>query len=307
MAASEEELGRAPAEAAPASALRARLADWGRFVLPAIAVAVTVGGLQSYAFYRTFTPRVEDANRLLFDLVVESSGHAMYERVAGQVRQLENDGGDRYASLREAWGTFLQQFSAAPDTAIAGLRGELETLEAANGEDPALARLLADVRRFEAMHVDRYGTLLERIDDPPFWLWPTARLLVRYSDAGDVVTLNRALHLAQVGEIGTARVLLSGLRASTDDPRMLGLVYYVLGRLEFDLFRTRPDAELYMQSVQYVRQSLQSDPGFELAQRFLDYLLSLSQEQAVPRAGEGKPTTPSEGEGAAVSADERRF
>lgn len=307
MAVIEPELGRPATRAERPPVLRERLADWGRFTLPAIAVALIVGGLQSYAFYRTFTPRVEHANRLLFDLTVESSGYAIYERIAGQVRQLENDGGDRYSGLGEAWGTFVQQFSAAPDTAIAGLRRELEALGSADGDDLALARLLADLRRFEAMHVDRYEPLLQRLDQPPFWLWPTAQLLSRYSDAGDIVTLNRALHLAQVGEVGTARVLLAGLRASTDDPHMLGLVYYVLGRLEFELFRARPEADLYAQSVQYVRQSLQSDPGSELAKRFLDYLLSLQQEEAVPRAGEGKPTTPSEGEGAAVSADERRF
>jgi hypothetical protein len=307
MAAIEAEVSRTAADAEQPVGLRERLAGWGRFMLSAFAVAVTVGALQSVAFYRTFTPQVEQANRLLFDLVVESSGHELYERIAGQVRELEDGGGDQYSSIGDAWNTFHEQFSTAPVAAIAGLRGELEALASAGAPDPVVTRLLADLRRFEAIHVDRYELLLEGLDDPPFWLWPTARLLVRYSDAGGAMTLNRALHLAQVGEVGTARVLLTGLRASTEDPRMLGLIYYALGRLEFELFRARPDAELYTQSVQYVRQSLRSDPGLELAKRFLDYLLSLSQAEAVPRAGEGKPTTPSEGEGAAISADKRRF
>lgn len=284
-----------------------RLIRYGRFVVPAIAAAAMIAGLQSVAFYRTFTPRVEDANRLLFDLVVESSRKDLYEGIGAQVRTIEHTGVNRSSSMRDARRRFHEQFSAAPMAAIADLRAALEMLEPGSDREQAVALLLADLGRFEAMHVDRYEQLLERLDAPPFWLWPSAQLLARYSEVGEVMRLNRALHLAQLGEVGTARVMLAGLRASTKSPRMLGVVHYLLARLEFELFRARPDAELYSQSVQYVRQSLQADPNSELAKRFLDYLLSLSQAEAIPQAVEGEPTTASEGEGAAVSADERRF
>lgn len=289
------------------AAFNQRLRRYGRLVLPAIAVVAIVAGLQSVAFYRTFTPSVDHANRRLFDLVVESSRKELYEGIAVQVRELEHADEDRSPGLSGAWRRFNEQFSAAPATAIAALRVELGALEPGGAPDSAVGRLRADLRRFEAIHIDRYEPLLERLEDPPLWLWPTGHLLARYSGVGEVMRLDRALHLAQVGEIGTARVMLTGLGASTESPRMLGLVYYVLGRLEFELFRTRPDAELYARSIQYVRQSLQSDPDSELAKHFLDYLLSLGRAEVIPRAGGGEPTTPSEGEGAAVSADERRF
>jgi len=73
------------------------------------------------------------------------------------------------------------------------------------------------------------------------------------------------------------------------------------------LFRATPEAEYYEQSLQYLRQSLAADPDMDLAKHLLDFLLSLPLAATAPQAAEGRPEVPSEGEGAAVSAEKRIF
>ena len=88
---------------------------------------------------------------------------------------------------------------------------------------------------------------------------------------------------------------------------MLGRVYYLLARLQFQLFLETPEVEYYSQSLRYLRESLAADPEAELPRRLLDFLLSLSASATAPQSAEGRPETPSEGEGAAISAEKRVF
>lgn len=287
-----------------------RFVRYGLFGLLAVAFAAMLVGVQATLFYQMFTPRVTQANRLLFDLVVEGSQRDLYQRITAQVEELRKSGAteDQSAKLTNAWNDFHNHFATAPDEEFEELRTELTAFGTVTaGSAASVAQLRDDLQRLQVIYTDRYKPLLEEIENPPFYLWPSAYFLANHSGYRDAITLNHTLHLAQVGEVGTARVMLTGLRASTEDPQMLGLIYYMLGRLQFELFRSRPEAEFYTQSVQYLRQSLRADPDSPLAKHFIDYLLSLSQGQAAPRAGEGQPTTPSEGEGAAISADKRRF
>lgn len=130
-------------------------------------------------------------------------------------------------------------------------------------------------------YTDPYEDLQADLKAPPWYYWPAAALMNAALEYSDVVTFNRAIYLARIGELGTARVLLNGLHASADDAETLGLVYYALGRIEFEVYRSAPQPESYKESVhytksvQYLRQSLQSDPESSLAKRFYDYLLSL--------------------------------
>jgi hypothetical protein len=276
-----------------------------------IAVASIVGGMQSVLFYSEFTPRVAAANGLLFDLLVERSQGSIYRSIELQIeslRQLAAHGEDSASRLAIAWDEFDDHFSSAPVEALETLRTELPGLGAGlKGAGDDIQGLGQDLERMKEIYSDPYRQLMADLNRPPVYLRPMARILAGTSGVRQAVSLNRALYLAQVGEIGTSRVILTGLHASTDDPQMLGLVNYTLGRLQFELFRARPEAEFYTQSTMYLRESLQADPGSPLAKRFFDYLLSLSQTEAVPREGEGRPTTPAEGEGAAISADKRKF
>lgn len=288
-----------------------RGARYATIALLVFAFAAIVGGTQAALFYSEFRPRVARANSLLFNLLVEKTQGSIYRSIEVQLEALENsseDGEGMENLVTTAWDNFDDHFALAPNEALETLRAELPVFAAGlKDAGSEIERLGEELDRLRAIYSDPYKQLLADLERPPLYLWPTASLLAGKSGYRQAMTLNRALYLAQVGEIGTARVMLAGLHASTDDPKMLGLINYTLGRLQFELFRARPDAEFYVQSVFYLRESLQADPDSSLAKRFFDYLFSLSQADSVPRAGEGEPTTPSEGEGAAISADKRKF
>ena len=166
---------------------------------------------------------------------------------------------------------------------------------------------MARLERLQTIYADSYKDLRADLRDPPAFLWPMASIVAERSGYRQAVTLNRALYLAQTGEIGTARVMLAGLNAAVEDLDLLATIHYTLGRLQFELFRATPDVEYYTQSIQYLRQSLVADPDLQLAQRLLDFLLSLPQAATAPQTADGRPETPSEGDGAAVSAEQRIF
>ena len=288
-----------------------RWEQYAMITLIVIALTAVIGGTQAALFYSQITPRAAQANGLLFDLMVERAQGNLYRALELQIETLRESavhGEGAEERLANAWDKFDDHFSSVPVEAIESLRSELPALGTGlKGAREGLDRLAESLNRMQKIYSDSYRQLLLDLERPPLYLWPTASIVARKSAYWHAATLNRALYLAQVGEIGTARVMLAGLHASTDDPKMLGLTNYTLGRLQFELFISRPEAEFYTQSVGYLRESLRADPDSPLAKRFIDYLLSLSQTEAVPREGEGRPTTPAEGEGAAISADKRRF
>lgn len=291
--------------------LAANRAKLGRLLLLLVAVIVFVSGTQAALFFGEFAPRVAQANAALFDLMVEKTQRKLYRSIAERIEVLSNmapaaDADDR--TLADAWEDFQSHFAAAPREAVDTLSNELPGLTAGISDaDGDVNRLVAQLNRLKIIYADSYKDLLADLKRPPAYLWPTAPLVVAKAGYRQAATLNRALYLAQTGEIGTARVMLAGLNASVEDRELLGKIYYTLGRLQFELFIATPEAEYFTQSVQYLRQSLEADPDSQLAKRLLDYLLSLSQTATAPQAAEGRPETPSEGEGAAVSAEQRVF
>lgn len=272
---------------------------------------VSVAATQAMLFYFLMTPRIEQANAQLFELSVENSQRSLYYEIARQVRALIESASDtdaREPPLASAWAEFEIHFTAAPRDAVAVLADDMPALTAGSRADAgAVRKLTASLERLQAIYADSYKELLADLRKPPVFLWPMASIVAERSGYRQAVTLNRALYLAQTGEIGTARVMLAGLNASVEDPGVLATIYYTLARLQFELFRATPEVDYYTQSIQYLRQSLIADPDLQLAQRLLDFLLSLPQVAAAPQAADGRPETPSEGEGAAVSAENRIF
>lgn len=272
---------------------------------------VSVAATQAMLFYFLTTPRIEQANAQLFELSVENSQRSLYYEIARQVRtliELAPDTDARESPLANAWAEFEVHFTAAPRDAVAALADQMPALTAGSRADAgAVRKLTASLERLRAIYADSYKELLADLRKPPIFLWPMASIVAERSGYRQAVTLNRALYLAQTGEIGTARVMLAGLNASVEDPGVLATIYYTLARLQFELFRATPEVEYYTQSIQYLRQSLIADPDLQLAQRLLDFLLSLPPTAAAPQAADGRPETPSEGEGAAVSAENRIF
>lgn len=272
---------------------------------------VSVAATQAMLFYFLMTPRIEQANAQLFELSVENSQRSLYYGIARQVRtliELAPDTDAREPPLANAWAEFEVHFTAAPRDAVAALADQMPALTAGSRADAgAVRKLTASLERLRAIYADSYKELLADLRKPPIFLWPMASIVAERSGYRQAVTLNRALYLAQTGEIGTARVMLAGLNASVEDPGVLATIYYTLARLQFELFRATPEVDYYTQSIQYLRQSLIADPDLQLAQRLLDFLLSLPPTAAAPQAADGRPETPSEGEGAAVSAENRIF
>jgi hypothetical protein len=283
----------------------------GRNLLLVLLSAAFIGGLQAAMFFNVFSARVAEANVQLFDLMVENAQRTLYREIAAQIETLDvapPETDDEERSLGDAWDDFQSHFATAPREAVVALVDELPALTAAMGADRQnVTRISADLERLGQIYADSYKTLLAELDRPPAYVWPVAVVLAERSGYRQSVRLNRALYLAQTGDIGTARVMLAGLNASADDPRIRATIYYLLGRLQFELFRATPEVEYFTQALQYLRQSLQADPELQLAKRLLDFLLSLPQSAAAPQSAEGRPETPSEGEGAAVSAEKRVF
>lgn len=291
--------------------LAGRLPYIRRVFLIMVPALVLVMSLQAAAFFSRYAPDVRQANTRLFDLMVERADRSRYRGIANQIEALRNSLPATHPAqqkLSGAWDAFSSHFTAAPGEAISNMRVDVVSLRPAFGQEVTrLDGLMEALDDLDSVYIDDWRPLARALTEPPLYLRPTAGIVLRLAGYREAVTLNRALYLAQIGDIGTARVMTAGLNASVDEPGLRAVTYYVLARLQFELFRTTLEAEYYRQSLQYLRQSLALDPGHELAMRLLDYLLSLSEAETVPQSAEGRPETPSEGEGAAVSAEKRIF
>lgn len=288
-----------------------RLPRLAKALLVAVPLIVLIASLQAFAFLRLSAPDFGRAKATLYDLMVERSERGLYRSIARQVEALRKSApatAESAKALIAAWEGFSTHFAAAPREAIAEFREDLVPLRAAFGQESVSLEILdTELDRLADIYADDWRPLAQVTTDPPLYLWPTAPIVARLAGYRQAVAMNRALYLAQTGDIGTARVMMAGLNASAEDPKLRAATFYVLARLQFELFRTTLEAEYYLQSLAYLRQSLAADPGFELATRLLDYLLSLSQAETVPQSADGRPETPAEGEGAAVSAEKRIF
>ncbi|NNC77182.1 MAG: hypothetical protein HKN77_04415 [Woeseiaceae bacterium] len=271
---------------------------------------IFVVATQAALFFHVFAPRVSQANIQLHELILEKAQKKLSTQIARQVEVLittHSPADETERTLAEAWRDFQNHFSVAPVEALSSLQNELVVLTAGAGDADPANRLSNDIERLQGIYADDHKPLLAELKRPPWYLWPTAPVVAAKSGYRQAAMMNRAIYLAQTGEIGTARVMLAGLNASVDDASIEAKIYYTLARLQFELFRRTPEADYYTQSVQYLRQSLRTDPGYPLAKRMLDFLLSLDQAATAPQASEGRPESPSEGEGAAVSTEKRIF
>ncbi|MBT8100177.1 MAG: hypothetical protein KJO82_10520 [Gammaproteobacteria bacterium] len=277
----------------------------------ALLALIILGALQTVGFYQRFAPRVEQANQALYALTLENTQRGLYRELATNVELLIESVPDDKAggrTLVDAWTEFDAHFATAPFEASATLQDELPVVLAGSDANAmARAAVAGSLERLQLIYADHYKPLLADLKRPPLYLWPMAKFAAGRSGYRQALTLNRAVYLAQTGDIGTSRVMLAGLSASVEAPDLLATVYYTLGRLQFELFRATPEIEYYRQSVSYLQQSLVVRPDMQLAQRLLDFLLSLPPAATAPQAAEGRPETPAEGEGAAVSAEKRIF
>jgi hypothetical protein len=283
-----------------------------------------VCGIQTSVFYGKYSPQIKDTNDQLFILMLEKTRGESLREIQLQFQSLRN-------SLKAGQGEIAGRFESVYEIMAEHFReGPLGTIEQVQSEINIIQGMIAEAQEQEpddllseisvgiSMLDDEftnlhdiysipYDELHASLREPPFYLWPMGGVLRDKSGYMNAVTFNRSIYMAQIGEIGTSRVLLSGMFTATEDPVLLGLIDYSLGRLQWELFLQRLEPENYFQAVNYVRQSIQDDPDSSLSKRLFDYMLSLTQAESTPGAGKGDPTTLTEGEAGAVQSPDPLF
>ena len=288
-----------------------------------LAFLLILSGTQALIFYSKYMPQITDANNGLFTLMIEKTRGESLRNIQRQFQSLraalkgQAEISSRFETIYEIMG---EHFREGPLGTIEQVQSELQIIqqiitekleqepnevltEASNN----ITQLGNDFEGLYEVYYVPYDQLHAELQDPPRYLWPTAGVLLDISGYLNAVTFNRAIYMSQIGDLGTARVLLSGMYATSDDQVLLGLVYYGLGRLQWELFLTRLEPENYFQAVNYLRQSIQADPDSSLAKRLFDYMLSLTEAESTPGAGKGDPTTLTEGEAGAVQSPDPLF
>ncbi len=297
------------------------------YLLMAVAIALMITGVQALLFYAKYTPEIDSTNAQLFALMQEKTRSEHLSKLQDQFQSLmsalrgQAEISSRFESTFEVMGEHFREgplgtmeqvqaeFQIIQDMIKEMQEQELEPdqTEALQTATTAIATLSMDMTKLQEIYSIPFDELHADLQNPPLYLWPTANYLREMSGYLNSVTFNRAIYLSQIGEIGTSRVLLSGMYSNSDDNEILGLVYYGLGRLQWELFLTRLEPENYHQAASYLRQSLQADPEAELSKRLFDYMLSLTEAESTPGAGKGDPTTLTEGEAGAVSTPDPLF
>lgn len=289
----------------------------------AFAFICLLSGTQAIIFYSKYMPRINETNSKLFTLLIEKTRGESLRSVQQQFLIIRNtlkgkgEVSSRFETIFEIMG---EHFREGPLGTIEQVQSELQIIQEMipvileEAPDQALTQASNDIAQLEnglkeinEIYYIPYDQLHADLQDPPFYLWPTAGVLRNTSGYLSAVAFNRAIYMSQIGEIGTARVLLSGMFASSDEQVLQGLIFYSLGRLQWELFLTRLEPENYFQAVNYLRQSIQADPNSSLAKRLFDYMLSLTEAESTPGAGKGDPTTLTEGEAGAVQSPDPLF
>lgn len=282
-----------------------------------IAGLIMVTGIQALGYYLHFVPRVDAVNQKMAVFMDERAKMTVQSQVQERFRKIIEALKPEEPHARlvlEQFELLVKFFRQTPVQIAEEVHDAILTLGEqfkADGEKdakPLLTTASADLQNLAAtletlgeIYTIEFDRLQADLDSPPWYMWPTSSLIRYRTGYLSAVTFNRAMYLSQIGETGTARVLLTGLYASAEDDVMKGLVYYGLGRLQWELFINQNEPENYFQSLKYIRQSIQSDPQVDMPKQVLDFMMSLDQGDSAPRAGEGDPTNPSEGESASVS------
>jgi hypothetical protein len=154
---------------------------------------------------------------------------------------------------------------------------------------------------------DDLKALLVMIDSPPWYLRPGAILTRAATELRNVVQFNQGLYMARTGQESEARRVLGDVRASAKNPQLAARANYLLGRLNYEHYRKKPEVQHYNEAVRYVRESLQSDPELTVAKRFLDFLLSFDESPATARPGSGRVRLQTQGDEGVIGERTPRF
>jgi hypothetical protein len=288
--------------------------SWGLIVL---AFLIMLTSVQATWYYSRYIPRVNGINTKLDTFMGEKTSGAVLADIQEQFMTLletlrtEETHARQLVSLLEL---MIKHFRQTPvqtgeevRLALVKLERELQQQGQTSGNEllttasKDVAILAARLGELVDIYTIPFDELQSDLESPPWYLWPVGSLIRYKTGYLSAVTFNRAMYLAQIGEAGTARVLLTGLYSSSQNKDMLGMIFYGMGRLQWELFMTTNEPENYFQAVKFVRQSIQEDPEMDLSRRVFDFMMSLPEGDSAAQAGEGDPANPSEGEAASVS------
>ena len=285
--------------------------------LSVFALMMMLSGLQAMLYYTHFVPRVDETNAKVTAFTQERSSMKVQKQVQEQFRALIDSLKDEqpYAALvLDQFELLAKLFRQSPiqtadevHEALLSMSekfkkdGETDSKPILVTSSANILLLADDLKKLREIFTVEFDLLQADLENPPWYTWPTGRLLRHQTGYLAAVTFNRAMYLSQIGETGTARVLLTGLYSAAGNEPMMPMIYYGLGRLQWEIFLTGSKPENYFQAAKYLRQSIQSDPDKNMAKRLFDFMMSLSEGDSSPQQGEGDPTNPSEGESASVS------
>jgi len=287
----------------------------GAFV---IAAFLFVTSIQSYLFYKEYKPRIAAANEKFFTLVTEKNRSILQRQIQQQFTALIvglKGAGEPSIQINNLYELLAQHFRESPLEILVEVRSELSKLRLGLEEkfkeavpEGVSVEVISDISRLESaldqlrdIYTVPYAELRADLQNPPWYLMPTASTLKQTSGYLSSITFNSALYLAQIGELGTARVLLTGLHATASESEFIALINYGLGRLQWELFLGKADPENYFQAVKFLRESMKIDPEASLPKRLFDYMLSLTPAETQPGQGKGDPTQLTEGEAGTFS------
>lgn len=281
-------------------------------VLTGSGALLLVFGLQGWAFQHHAGPRIAAAEANLARLHQEVPNDELMNDALSALRDCwrltaDEDRKRTIAALRE---TVVRRFTENPAAAIDELARAASVLQVESEvERDALETLRGKVTRLQAVYSDHYGELLRLYSDVPWYFQPGAALLEAGRPTKQLLAFNHAQYLMLTGDREAAGAVLEELRKNAPSDSFRSRVLFAQARLNYDAYRAEANLQYYDDALQYVRQSLQSDPEYALPKLFLEFLLSFDQGAVEIDMSplEAQGSGEAEGERGDVSAGSREF
>lgn len=278
-----------------------------------VGILLLIVSLQSLAFHR-HVEKYDRASRQNLELLSqETASGRLIDTALSELREYWRLGTEPAMKslaleLRE---DVVLRFRAEPLAVVERFQRGATTLQAdSEASREALVRLNATLRRLTEVYTNRAATAWSAWSQPPLYLQPAAALVKLFAGRTEMrLNYNRALYLMLVGEREEAQEIFLAVRRAAESPEERALVLFAQARLRFDAFEDTKDPQQLSEALQHVRQSVRSDPDYELSKLFLDYLLSsemaATEVDAEPLEGEGSGE--GKGERGAISSRAPEF
>lgn len=254
-----------------------------RRIMIILSFIALLAGLQSYAHYKRLESNLDIAAGQFAYLADEKQNSDLTVRITNTLSQL------RTLSSEVGWQSDLEEIQSEFEGFVAGPGKGMDVIldrvnilnnKATMGKE-ILDQLRKDLIQLEIWHHDYYGDIIASITAPGLLYWPTSVLLEwHYSNTIlDTMQFNRALYLILIGEVSAGQAILGELRTQLPDSQLRARVMFTQGRLLYGIGR-------YDESVEVVTDSIQMNPEYSLARKFLDYQLSRGPDEEVEEEDE---------------------